>query len=64
MSAVREKARQLAFDRATQLLAEKGLHDFTWQVARGAEGKRGEHRIGYALGVLNALETRRLLDNE
>lgn len=64
MSAVREAARKRAWNDATVWLANKGLGDFTWLVANHASGKRGEERMGYALGILCALETRAHLDNE
>lgn len=64
MSVRREAARKRAWNDATIWLSSKGLTDFTWLVASHASGKRGEDRVGYALGILCALETRAHIDNE
>lgn len=59
----RETTRQETYRDASLWLGKMGLGDFTFAVASNAAGKRGEERVGYALGVLCALETQSLKDN-
>lgn len=61
----RELARQKAVTDATEYIGKaRTIGDLAWQVTAGLDGLRGESRIGYCVGVVNALETLAYRENE
>lgn len=60
---VRETVRQNVVSQAPEWM-ERTFGDFRWQVYAAARGVKGEERIGFALGLLNAIETMALRENE
>jgi hypothetical protein len=59
----REEARQEAVIHAEGWLS-RSFHDFRYATQSAARGVKGEARIGLALGLLNAIETMSLMENE